>query len=275
MSPSRPLVGVDVDRAATPSGVPKLDAADHAPEGEGRAAAIDPDRLPQHVAIIMDGNGRWADQRGLPRNDGHKAGEHALFDTVEGALELGIRWLTVYAFSTENWRRPPSEVRFIMNFNRDLLTRRAGELDERQVRLRFIGRRVRPIPASLRSLMTDTEELTARHRRLTLQVAFNYGSRAELADAARTLAQQAADGVLEPRRITERTLQRALYTREAPDVDLLVRTSGEQRISNYLLWQCAYAELVFTDLYWPDFDRRELRRAVSEFQRRTRRFGKV
>ena len=236
---------------------------------------VDLDRVPEHVAIIMDGNGRWAGERGLPRNAGHEAGEHALFDTVEGALELGVRWLTVYAFSTENWRRPPTEVRFIMNFNRDLLLRRAGELDERQVRVRFIGRKVRPIPASLRRLMADTEERTAHHRRLTLQVAFNYGSRAELADAARTLATQAADGELDPRKITERTLQRQLYTREAPDVDLLIRTSGEQRISNYMLWQAAYAELVFTDLYWPDFDRRQLGNAIAEYQRRARRFGRV
>jgi undecaprenyl diphosphate synthase len=162
-----------------------------------------------------------------------------------------------------------------MNFNRDLLLRRAGELDERQVRVRFIGRKVRPIPASLRRLMADTEERTAHHRRLTLQVAFNYGSRAELADAARTLATQAADGELDPRKITERTLQRQLYTREAPDVDLLIRTSGEQRISNYMLWQAAYAELVFTDLYWPDFDRKQLGNAIAEYQRRARRFGRV
>jgi len=236
---------------------------------------IDLDRVPEHVAIIMDGNGRWAGERGLPRNAGHEAGEHALFDTVEGALELGVRWLTVYAFSTENWRRPPTEVRFIMNFNRDLLLRRAGELDERQVRVRFIGRKVRPIPASLRRLMADTEERTAHHRRLTLQVAFNYGSRAELADAARAVATQVADGELDPRKITERTLQRQLYTREAPDVDLLIRTSGEQRISNYMLWQAAYAELVFTDLYWPDFDRTQLGNAIAEYQRRARRFGRV
>jgi undecaprenyl diphosphate synthase len=236
---------------------------------------VDLDRVPEHVAIIMDGNGRWAGERGLPRNAGHEAGEHALFDTVEGALELGVRWLTVYAFSTENWRRPPTEVRFIMNFNRDLLLRRAGELDERQVRVRFIGRKVRPIPASLRRLMADTEERTAHHRRLTLQVAFNYGSRAELADAARALAAQVADGKLDPRKITERTLQRQLYTREAPDVDLLIRTSGEQRISNYMLWQAAYAELVFTDLYWPDFDRKQLGNAIAEYQRRARRFGRV
>ena len=235
----------------------------------------DADRVPEHVAIIMDGNGRWAGERGLPRNAGHQAGEHALFDTVEGALGLGVRWLTVYAFSTENWRRPPTEVRFIMNFNRDLLRRRADELDEREVRVRFIGRKVRPIPASLRRLMADTEDRTAHHRRLTLQIAFNYGSRAELVDAARVLAALAASGDLDPKRITERTLQRQLYTAEAPDVDLLIRTSGERRISNYLLWQAAYAELVFTEVYWPDFDRTHLRAAVEEFQRRTRRFGRV
>jgi undecaprenyl diphosphate synthase len=235
----------------------------------------DAERVPAHVAIIMDGNGRWAGERGLPRNAGHEAGEHALFDTVEGALELGVRWLTVYAFSTENWRRPPSEVRFIMNFNRNLLRRRADELDERRVRVRFIGRKVRPIPASLRRLMSDTEARTAHHRRLTLQIAFNYGARAELADAARELATQVAAGQLDPAKIDEAAVQQHLYTADAPDVDLLIRTSGEQRISNYMLWQAAYAELVFTDVYWPDFDRTHLSAAIAEFQRRNRRFGRV
>jgi undecaprenyl diphosphate synthase len=235
----------------------------------------DAERVPAHVAIIMDGNGRWAGERGLPRNAGHEAGEHALFDTVEGALELGVRWLTVYAFSTENWRRPPSEVRFIMNFNRNLLRRRADELDERRVRVRFIGRKVRPIPASLRRLMSDTEARTAHHRRLTLQIAFNYGARAELADAARELATQVAAGQLDPAKIDEAAVQQHLYTADAPDVDLLIRTSGEQRISNYMLWQAAYAELIFTDVYWPDFDRTHLSAAIAEFQRRNRRFGRV
>jgi undecaprenyl diphosphate synthase len=236
---------------------------------------VDPTRVPAHVAIIMDGNGRWAAERGLPRNAGHQAGEHALFDTVEGALELGVRWLTVYAFSTENWRRPAGEVRFIMNFNRDLLRRRADELDERQVRVRFIGRKIRPIPASLRRLMTDTETRTAHHRRLTLQIAFNYGSRAEIADAVRALATQVAAGELDPKKIDEAAIEQHLYTPDAPDVDLLIRTSGEQRISNYLLWQAAYAEFVFTDVYWPDFDRTHLAAAIAEFQHRTRRFGRV
>lgn len=236
---------------------------------------IDLARVPRHVGIIMDGNGRWAGQRGLPRNAGHAQGESALFDTVEGALELGLRWLTVYAFSTENWKRPPSEVRFLMNFNRDLLVRRSGELDERGVRVRFVGRRRRPVPGRLVAMMEDTEARTARNTRMTLQVAFNYGGRAELVDAARSLAADAAAGRLNPQRITASSIQARLYEPEAPDVDLLVRTSGEQRLSNFLLWEAAYAELVFTEVLWPDFDRTTLAEAVAEYQRRGRRFGRV
>lgn len=236
---------------------------------------IDPEALPAHVAIIMDGNGRWAGSRGLPRAAGHEAGEAALFDTVEGALELGLQWLTVYAFSTENWRRPPSEVRFLMNFNRDLLRRRADELDERQVRVRFLGRLERPIPRVLLDLMKETEARTARHRRMTLQVAFNYGARAELVDAVRRIAREVSAGRLDPGRIDDRTLEAHLYSPDAPDVDLFVRTSGEQRLSNYLLWQAAYAELVFTDVLWPDFGRRDLWDAVAQFQHRSRRYGRV
>ncbi|MPZ89130.1 MAG: di-trans,poly-cis-decaprenylcistransferase [Nitriliruptorales bacterium] len=236
---------------------------------------LDRSRLPEHVGIIMDGNGRWAGQRGLPRNAGHEHGEIALFDTVEGALEIGLRWLTVYAFSTENWKRPPGEVRFLMNFNRDLLLRRADDLDERQVRVRFIGRRGRPMPRRLVEMMEDTERRTARHGRMTLQIAFNYGGRAELVDAARQLAVEAAEGRLRPDRISAKSLQARLYEPEAPDVDLLVRTSGEQRLSNFLLWEAAYAELVFTETLWPDFDRHTLFAAVAEYQRRARRFGRV
>jgi undecaprenyl diphosphate synthase len=236
---------------------------------------IDTSRLPEHVGVIMDGNGRWANQRGLPRNAGHEQGETALFDTVEGALELGLRYLTVYAFSTENWKRPPSEVKFLMNFNRDLLLRRADELDDRQVRVRFIGRRGRPVPQRLVQMMESTEAKTARHRRLTLQIAFNYGGRAELVDAARRIAHDVADGRLKPDKVNRKSIQARLYEAEAPDVDLLVRTSGEQRLSNFLLWEAAYAELVFTEVLWPDFDRSDLFAAVAEFQRRARRFGKV
>ncbi|MDP8977742.1 MAG: polyprenyl diphosphate synthase [Actinomycetota bacterium] len=231
--------------------------------------------LPVHVGIIMDGNGRWAGERGLPRNAGHEAGERALFDTVEGALELGLGYLTVFAFSTENWRRPPGEVRFLMNFNRDLLLRRADDLDERCVRVRFIGRRGRPVPGRLVRMMESTERRTAHHRRLTLQVAFNYGGRSELVDAARRVARDVAEGRLRPDRVTEASLRARLYEPDAPDVDLLVRTSGERRLSNFLLWESAYAELVFADVRWPDFDRTHLQAAVREYRRRTRRFGTV
>ena len=238
-------------------------------------AGIDAGRIPRHVAVIMDGNGRWANQQGLPRNAGHERGETALFDTVEGALELGLGWLTVYAFSTENWKRPPSEVAFLMNFNRDLLLRRADELDERQVRVRFIGRRRRPVPGRLVQMMEDTERRTARHRRMTLQIAFNYGGRAELVDAARRIATDVAEGRLKPDKVSAKSIQARLYEPEGPDVDLLIRTSGEQRLSNFLLWEAAYAELVFTEVLWPDFNREDLFAAVAEFQRRARRFGRV
>lgn len=219
----------------------------------------------------MDGNGRWANRQGLSRNAGHEAGERALFDTVEGALEIGIDDLTVYAFSTENWRRPPEEVRFLLGFNESLLVRRAGELRDRGVRVRFIGRRRRPVPRRLVRLIEDTESLTRSCERMTLRIAFNYGARAELVDAVRAAADDLARGDI--RRIDERTLQSRLYDPSMPDVDLLIRTSGEQRVSNFLLWQAAYAELVFTDTLWPDFDRGELRRCVATYQDRDRRYG--
>ena len=224
----------------------------------------------------MDGNGRWASQRGLPRNAGHEQGETALFDTVEGALELGLRWLTVYAFSTENWKRPPSEVTFLMNFNRDLLLRRADELDERQVRVRFIGRRERPVPRRLVEMMERTERRTAHHRRHDaadrVQLRRSRGARRRRPAHRRRRGRgqaQAGQGQRASR------IQARLYEPEAPDVDLLVRTSGEQRLSNFLLWEAAYAELVFTEVLWPDFSRTDLFAAVAEFQRRNRRFGKV
>ncbi len=233
----------------------------------------DPDRIPNHVAIVMDGNGRWANVRGLKRTEGHAAGETALFDTVEGALELGLDWLTVFAFSTENWRRPADEVRFLMNFNESLLLRRADELNERNVRVRFIGRRRRPVPKRLVNLIEETEELTADNDRMTLGIAFNYGAHAELVDAARRLARDVESGEL--KRIDERAFAARLYEPSMPPVDLLIRTSGEQRISNFLLWQAAYAELVFVETLWPDFNRIELARCISEYQARERRFGKA
>ena len=229
------------------------------------------DRVPGHVAIIMDGNGRWANARGLRRNAGHEAGEEALFRSVEGALELGVRDLTVYAFSTENWRRSPEEVRFLLEFNRSLLLRRVDELIGRDVRVRFIGRRARPVPRRLIALMERTEERTAHCSRMTLRIAFNYGSRSELVDAARRAAEDVASGAL--RRIDARSLAARLDDPAMPDVDLLIRTSGEQRVSNFLLWQAAYAELVFTDVLWPDFDEAELARCVAVYAARDRRFG--
>ena len=232
-------------------------------------------RIPRHVAIVMDGNGRWAKQRGLKRTDGHAAGEVALFDTVNGALDVGLDWMTVFAFSTENWRRPVDEVRFLMGFNESLLLRRRDELHDLGVRVRFIGRRAGRVPGRLRRQIADAEELTRANRRLTLTFAFNYGGRAELVDAARAIAHEVAAGRLDPDKISDRTLARHLYAPDMPDPDLLVRTSGEFRISNYLLWELAYAELVFTDVLWPDFRRDHLFEAIREFQRRERRFGAV
>ena len=232
---------------------------------------IDSRRLPVHVGCVMDGNGRWAQKRGLPRTEGHSAGEEALFDAVEGMLELGIRWFTVYAFSTENWRRPPDEVRFLMNFNQGLLIRRRDELNDKGVRIRFAGRRDWRVPRRLLRRIQESEALTRDNRRLTLTMAFNYGGRAEIVDAVRGLV---ASGV-SPSRVDERAIRAHLYYPDAPDPDLVIRTSGEFRISNFLLWQLAYSELVFSDVLWPDFRRQHLFEAVREFQRRDRRYGGV
>lgn len=201
--------------------------------------------------------------------EGHAAGEDALFDTVEGARELGISWFTVFAFSTENWKRPGNEVRFLMNFNEGILVRHRDELCEKQVRIRFIGRRDWRVPRRILRRMDETVELTRHNTGMTFTVAFNYGGRAEVIDAVRRLV---GDG-LSPQQITERTLRRYLYDPEMPDPDLVIRTSGEYRISNFLLWQLAYSELVFADVLWPDFRRGHLFDAVREYQRRNRRFG--
>jgi undecaprenyl diphosphate synthase len=238
-------------------------------------ADLDSEQIPRHVAVVMDGNGRWAQRRGLKRTDGHAAGEEALFDTVEGALEIGLSWLTVYAFSTENWRRPIDEVRYLMAFNERLLMQRRDELNGKGVRVRFIGRRGGRVPRRVRQRIEETEELTRSNRRLTLTFAFNYGGRAELVDAIGAIAADVASGRLDPKRIDEKVVRRHLYAPDMPDPDLLVRTSGEYRISNYLLWELAYSELVFTDVLWPDFRRADLFGAVAEFQRRERRFGSV
>jgi undecaprenyl diphosphate synthase len=236
---------------------------------------LDPRRIPQHVAIVMDGNGRWAKRRGLKRTDGHTAAEEALFDTVEGALDVGLRWMTVYAFSTENWRRPLDEVRFLMRFNEELLLRRRDDLNSRGVRIRFIGRRGGRVPRRVLRNIQDSEALTHRNRRMTLTFAFNYGGRAELADAMRAIADDVAAGRVDPKRIDEKMIERRLYAPDMPDPDLIVRTSGEYRLSNFLMWEAAYSELVFTDVLFPDFRRQNLFDAIGEFQRRDRRFGAI
>ena len=236
---------------------------------------LDPRRIPAHVAIVMDGNGRWAKRRGLKRTDGHTAAEEALFDTVEGALEVGMSWMTVYAFSTENWRRPIDEVRFLMRFNEELLMRRRDDLNTRGVRIKFIGRRGGRVPRRVLRNIEDSEALTARNRRMTLTFAFNYGGRAELTDAVRAIASEVQQGRVDPRRINEKVIERHLYAPDMPDPDLIVRTSGEFRLSNFLMWEAAYSELVFTDVLFPDFRRQDLFDAIGEFQRRDRRFGAI
>lgn len=236
------------------------------------APSLSADTVPRHVAIVMDGNGRWAGQRGLPRTAGHEAGEAALFDCVEGAIELGIGWLSAYAFSTENWRRSPEEVRFLMGFNRDVIRRRRDEMHELGVRVRWAGRPRRLWRSVIRELET-AEELTAGNAVLTLTMCVNYGGRAEIADAAAAIAREVAAGRLDPERVDERTLARHLDEPDMPDVDLFIRSSGEQRTSNFLLWQSAYAELEFADTLWPDFDRRHLWQACESYAGRQRRFG--
>jgi undecaprenyl diphosphate synthase len=237
-----------------------------------RPPDIPPDLVPRHVAIVMDGNGRWAKERDLPRTRGHEEGESSLFDVVEGAIELGVKWVSAYAFSTENWKRSPDEVRFLMGFNRDVIRRRRDEMHELGVRVRWAGRR----PKLWRSVITEltaAEALTARNDVLTLTMCVNYGGRAEIADAARALAIDVAAGRVDPTRVDERVLTRYLDEPDMPDVDLFLRTSGEQRTSNFLLWQSAYAELVFLDVLWPDVDRRDLWRAVEIYASRDRRYG--
>ena len=230
--------------------------------------------VPRHVAIIMDGNGRWAQQRGLPRTAGHAAGESALFDVVHGALDLGIAWLTVYTFSTENWSRSEEEVEFLMNFNVDLLTRRRDELHELGVRVLFIGDHEDPrIPLPVLERMAAAVDLTAGNEEMTMVFAFNYGGRAELAAAAGRIAAEAAAGTLDPGMVDMDTVAQRLYLPDMPDPDLVIRTSGEQRTSNFLVWQQAYSEYVFTPVLWPDFDTAELRRCIAEYQHRERRYG--
>lgn len=228
--------------------------------------------LPRHVAIVMDGNGRWAKQRGLARTEGHARGEAALLDVVHGAVEAGVPYLSAYAFSTENWKRSPDEVRWLMGFNRDVIHRRRDELNDLGVRIVWAGRTPRLWKSVIDELRT-AERMSRHNTTLTLQFCVNYGGRAELVDAVRALAAEAADGRISPDRITEKSIRAHLYAPDVPDVDLFVRSSGEQRTSNFLLWQSAYAEMVFLDRLWPDFDRRDLWHALELYADRDRRYG--
>ncbi|MEO3868416.1 isoprenyl transferase [Nonomuraea sp. B12E4] len=230
------------------------------------------DLVPQHVAIVMDGNGRWAKARNLPRTEGHKAGESSLFDVIEGALELGIPYLSAYAFSTENWKRSPDEVRFLMGFNREVIRRRRDELNAMGVRVRWSGRPGR-LWKSVISELQAAEEMTVSNRALTLQFCVNYGGQAEVVDAAVRLAEDIAAGRIKPGKVNEKVFARYLYQPEIPPVDMFLRPSGEQRTSNFMLWQSAYAEMVFLDRLWPDFDRRDLWEACEMFAKRDRRYG--
>lgn len=230
--------------------------------------------LPKHIALVMDGNGRWATDRGLKRTEGHRRGEAVLLDAVDACLDLGVTYLSAYAFSTENWRRSTDEVRFLMGFNRDVLRRQRDGLNEKGVRVRWVGRRPRLWRSVIRELEA-AEELTKDNTRMTLAMCVNYGSRAEIVDAARDIARKAAAGELRPEQITEKTFPNFLDEPDMPDVDLFLRPSGEKRMSNFLLWQSAYAEMVYQDKLFPDFTREDLLAAVEEYARRNRRFGSV
>jgi undecaprenyl diphosphate synthase len=230
--------------------------------------------VPAHVAIVMDGNGRWAKARGLPRTAGHEAGEAALLDVVKGAIAVGVKEISAYAFSTENWRRSPEEVKFLMGFNRDVLRRRRDEMNELGVRVRWVGKPGRLWKSVINELQ-EAEELTKRNKVLTLNMCVNYGGRTELTDAIKLIADEVKAKRINPESITEKTLEKFMYNPQMRDVDMFLRTSGEMRTSNFLPWQSVYAEMVFMDVLWPDVDRTTLWDAISIYNQRERRFGKA
>ncbi|NNC42411.1 MAG: di-trans,poly-cis-decaprenylcistransferase [Acidimicrobiia bacterium] len=235
---------------------------------------LDPDRIPRHIAIIMDGNGRWANQRDLPRTAGHVAGETTLFDTIDRVSDLGVAWLTVYAFSTENWSRSDEEVAFLMAFNESLLVRHRDHVAERGIRIHFMGLvDDERIPANVRRQMRESEEITADNEGMRLVFAFNYGGRADIVQAVRAIAHRVEEGSLLAGDVDEETVAGSLMLPDMPDPEMVIRTSGEQRLSNFLTWQSAYSELVFTDVLWPDFDEQALHDCLIEYQGRDRRFG--
>ncbi|WOC13583.1 isoprenyl transferase [Gordonia sp. MP11Mi] len=264
---SRASSGAPADR------VPSSSVRPPDPHPSGATPPIIPaEFVPNHVALVMDGNGRWAQDRGLPRTEGHKRGEAVLMDSVCGSIEIGVKWLSAYAFSTENWSRSPDEVKFLMGFNRDVIRRRRDEMNEMGVRVRWAGRRPRLWRSVIKELEV-AEELTKDNSVMTLTMCVNYGGRAEIVDAARELARRAARGEIDPDRITESSFAKHLDEPDMPDVDLFLRPSGEQRLSNFLLWQSAYAEMVYQQKLFPDFDRRDLWDACLEYAKRDRRFG--
>ncbi|MDN6187182.1 MAG: isoprenyl transferase, partial [Brevibacterium sp.] len=237
-----------------------------------RPPRIEAKFVPEHVAVVMDGNGRWANDRGLPRTEGHKAGEASLLEVIHGAIEVGVDYLSAYAFSTENWKRSPDEVRFLMGFNRDVIRRRRDELNELGVRIVWAGRRGR-LWRSVIDELESAAEMTKHNTGLVLQFCVNYGGRSEIVDAINQITAEVAAGKLKPGKVSEKTVRSRLYAPQVPDVDLFLRSSGEQRTSNFLLWQSAYAEMVFQNVLWPDVDRRTLWTAIEEYARRDRRFG--
>ena len=247
--------------------------------GAGLVELFDPKRkapafskVPAHIAIVMDGNGRWANSRGLTRTEGHKAGEQALLEVLAGAIEAGVTHVTAYAFSTENWKRSPDEVRFLMGYNKEVLRRRRDLLDAWNVKIRWAGRTPKLWPSVI-SELKSAEERTSKNTGLTLTMAVNYGGRQEIVDAVNQIALQVQNGKLKPGAITEKSISSRLYVPELPDVDLFVRSSGELRTSNFLLWQSSYAEMMFMPQLWPDFTRETLWEAIMAYQNRDRRFG--
>jgi undecaprenyl diphosphate synthase len=230
--------------------------------------------IPEHIAIVMDGNGRWAKDRGLARTAGHEAGEKVLFDLVEAAIGFGVKELSAYAFSTENWKRTPEEVKFLMGYSRDVLRKRRDRLNVMGVKIQWVGRPQR-LWKSVISELEEAQELTKKNKTLTLNMCVNYGGRSELVDATTALARDVKRGKLKPDAITEKTIEKYLYSPKMRDVDLFLRSSGEQRTSNFLPWQSVYAEFVFMDVLWPDMTPKQLWKAIEIYSERDRRFGKA
>lgn len=239
-----------------------------------KSTQVNQAKLPNHVAVIMDGNGRWAKQRGLPRIEGHRRGANVLKEILRYCKDLGIKTLTAYAFSTENWGRPTGEVSFLMSLFERLLQKELKEMEEEEVCINFIGD-LTPLPPSLQQEMHRSMERTKHNQGVFFNVAINYGSRHEMINACKAIAQKVQQGELSADSINDQTISQHLYTSASPDPDLLIRTSGEMRLSNFMLWQLAYTEIYVTDTLWPDFDNNQLDRAIVSFQQRDRRFGKV